>query len=89
MQAGRFGDAAATTMSKTLARYAFPLGRLKTGTPPRLAAASIDYSILEEQPSDSPPTPLSYMNENKILQNQLVRPLPYASRYIVCNRERQ
>lgn len=73
MQAGRFGDAAATTMSRTLSRFSFPLGRLKTGTPPRLAAGSIDYATLEEQPSDSPPTPLSYMNENRILANKLVK----------------
>lgn len=56
---GRRGDVAATHLSASLESMGFELGRLKTGTPPRLRASSIDYSILEEQPGDSPPRPFS------------------------------
>ena len=54
--AGRMGEAAATRLARRLAVLELPLGRLKTGTPPRLAAGSIDFSVLEEQPGDSAPS---------------------------------
>jgi tRNA uridine 5-carboxymethylaminomethyl modification enzyme len=57
--AGRFGEAAATGLSKTLRQFGFPLGRLKTGTPPRLESSSIDWSGLDMQHGDMPPEPLS------------------------------
>lgn len=53
--AGRFGEAAATALSVRMRAMGLPLGRLKTGTPPRLVAASLDLSSLEEQPGDSAP----------------------------------
>ncbi|MCS6985567.1 MAG: tRNA uridine-5-carboxymethylaminomethyl(34) synthesis enzyme MnmG [Leptospiraceae bacterium] len=58
--AGRFGDKSAEELSPWLARYGFPVGRLKTGTPPRLHQDSIDYSRLLIQPGDDPPQPFSY-----------------------------
>ncbi len=58
---GRQGDAASNSMSDSLKLLGFPLGRLKTGTPPRLRRSSIDFSQLVEQPGDVPPQPFSFM----------------------------
>ncbi len=65
---GRFGEPAAATLSDSLRALGLTLGRLKTGTPPRVLAASIDYSRLEPQPGDASPRPFS------ILTDALVRP---------------
>ncbi len=63
MAAGRFGDKSAEELSPWLARYGFPVGRLKTGTPPRLDSKTIDYSRLEPQPGDDIPQPFSFSFE--------------------------
>lgn len=69
---GRIGEKATFGLSKTLNDAGFRLGRLKTGTPPRLLAKTINYKVLLPQPSDYPPQPMSYMNESVALQEQLV-----------------
>ncbi len=51
---GRFDDAPARHLSASLAAWGLPLGRFKTGTTPRLAAGSIDFAALEQQPGDEP-----------------------------------
>ena len=60
---GRVGDAPALGLSKTLLRFGFALGRLKTGTPPRLDKRTIDFSGLDVQPGDHPPEPFSSLTD--------------------------
>ncbi|KAI9934079.1 hypothetical protein ASPWEDRAFT_24384 [Aspergillus wentii DTO 134E9] len=59
---GRMGEAATFGLSKSLREAGFQLGRLKTGTPPRLDMKTIDFKALEVQKGDSPPQPFSYLN---------------------------
>ena len=59
--AGRAGEAPALGLSDRLYGLGFQLGRLKTGTPPRLAGDSIDWAALEVQPGDEPPVPFSFL----------------------------
>ena len=60
-QGGRLGDKASNSLSDSLKAIGFTLGRLKTGTPPRLRRSSIDFSQLTEQPGDAVPQPFSFM----------------------------
>ena len=62
MDGGRMGEEKSVGISERLAKYDFRLGRLKTGTPPRISKSSIDYSQLEVQEGDIPPNPFSYLN---------------------------
>ena len=60
-QAGRAGDPASTTLGSRLRELNLPQGRLKTGTPPRLDARSIDFSVMTEQPGDDPVPVFSFL----------------------------
>jgi len=68
---GRMGEAATFGLSKSLKDAGFQMGRLKTGTPPRLDKRSIDFSKLEVQPGDQSPMPFSYLNERVAVDEQL------------------
>ncbi|GKQ54083.1 tRNA uridine-5-carboxymethylaminomethyl(34) synthesis enzyme MnmG [Bradyrhizobium sp. Ce-3] len=61
--AGRVGEAPAMGLSNSFERAGFVLGRLKTGTPPRLDGTTIDWSAVEMQPGDEPPEPFSVMTD--------------------------
>jgi tRNA uridine 5-carboxymethylaminomethyl modification enzyme len=61
--AGRVGEASSMGLSVTLERAGFTLGRMKTGTPPRLDGRTIDWASLEMQPGDEPPEPFSMLTE--------------------------
>lgn len=61
--AGRVGEAPAMGLSASFERAGFTLGRLKTGTPPRLDGTTIDWAAVEMQPGDEPPEPFSVMTD--------------------------
>ena len=61
--AGRIGEKPSNPLAQFLKVRNFPLGRLKTGTPPRLLKSSIDFSRLEEQHADEKPVPFSFLTE--------------------------
>ena len=61
--AGRVGEAPAMGLSASFEKVGFTLGRLKTGTPPRLDGTSIDWAAVEMQPGDDPPEPFSVMTD--------------------------
>jgi tRNA uridine 5-carboxymethylaminomethyl modification enzyme len=58
--AGRAGEIASIALAESLLGLGFEMGRMKTGTPPRLQASSIDFSVLERQDSDPDPEPFSF-----------------------------
>ena len=62
MQGGRMGDLPSRRLAAQLAELAMPIGRLKTGTPPRLDGRTIDWTRLETQPGDDDPVVFSFMN---------------------------
>ena len=75
---GRAGELPSVGLSEDLARLGFVLGRLKTGTPPRIDARSIDFSGMSQQEGDEPPVPFSYTT-GKIERRQVPCYLTYTS----------
>jgi len=70
-QAGRAGEPAAITLAARLREMKLPVGRLKTGTPPRLDGNTIDFSVLERQPGDSPEPVFSFLGRREMHPRQL------------------
>ena len=79
--AGRAGDPAATTLSKRLRELNLPVGRLKTGTPPRIDARTIDSSILQEQWGDEPTPVFSFLGDPSQHPRQIVCWITRTNRY--------
>ena len=89
--AGRAGEAPAAGLSRTLERVGFALGRLKTGTPPRLDGTTIAWAALEMQPGDEPPEPFSTLTdriENPQIHCAITRTTPATHAIIRDNVQR-
>lgn len=69
--AGRAGDPASVTLAARLRELDLPVGRLKTGTPPRLDSRTIDFSVLSEQQGDSPEPVFSFLGTRALHPRQL------------------
>jgi tRNA uridine 5-carboxymethylaminomethyl modification enzyme len=88
ISAGRFGEAPALGLSATLSRAGFALGRLKTGTPPRIDGRTIDWQSLEMQPGDDPPEMFSALTtrvENRQIECGITRTTPATHEIIRAN----
>jgi len=70
-RAGRAGDPAAMTLAARLREMKLPVGRLKTGTPPRLDGRTIDFSVMQEQPGDTPEPVFSFLGRREMHPRQL------------------
>ena len=77
-KAGRAGEPSSIELAEALKRMGFPVGRLKTGTPPRLDGRTVDWSAFEPQPPDEVPVPFSFATD-EILQPQLTCYVGYTS----------
>jgi tRNA uridine 5-carboxymethylaminomethyl modification enzyme len=77
--AGRAGEASAEHLSDCMRDLGFEVGRLKTGTPPRLDGPTIDFSVMVPQPGDDPPPPFSYRTD-RIENRQLPCHLTHTNR---------
>ena len=70
-QAGRAGDPASMALAVRLREMKLPVGRLKTGTPPRIDGRTIDFSVMEEQPGDQPAPVFSFLGRREMHPGQL------------------
>ncbi len=68
IQAGRIGDEPSNQLSNKIRKLNLPIGRLKTGTPPRLLKSSINWNKVEMQSADKDPIPFSYMTKEIFIQ---------------------
>jgi tRNA uridine 5-carboxymethylaminomethyl modification enzyme len=78
ISAGRVDEAPSKQLAQTLYRLGLPMGRLKTGTPPRLDGRTIDWKSLDSQPGDNPPVPMSYLTR-EITTPQIACGITYTS----------
>ena len=81
-EGGRAGDQASHGISESLCRIGFELGRMKTGTPVRLDARTINFDALEVQEGDSEPSKFSYDPDTEVVSNQLPCFMVYTSKRV-------
>src|SRR5580692_857591 len=89
--AGRVGEAPSMGLSKTLYGLGLRMGRLKTGTPPRLDGKTIDWASLQAQPGDDPPVPFSFLTrriETPQIECHITRTTPATHAIIRANLDR-
>lgn len=79
---GRAGDSASYGITEQLVELGFEAGRMKTGTPARLDARSIDFSVMEPQKGDENPSKFSFLPSTKAVENQLPCYLVYTSKEV-------
>ncbi len=79
---GRAGESASTGITEDLVKVGFESGRMKTGTPPRVDARSLDFSKMIEQPGDANPEKFSYLSETKTLEEQRSCYMAYTSQEV-------
>ncbi|MFZ1774603.1 MAG: tRNA uridine-5-carboxymethylaminomethyl(34) synthesis enzyme MnmG [Rhizobiaceae bacterium] len=89
--AGRMNDKASIALAESVSGFGFRLGRLKTGTPPRLDGRSINWSMLEKQEADADPSPFSFMTAaitNRQISCGITRTTPESHAVIRANLSR-
>ena len=89
--AGRVGEPASRVLGESLKRLGLTWGRLKTGTPPRLDRASIDFGRFEEEPGDRPPVPFSFLSgviDRRQICCHIVHTTPEVHELVRRNRDR-
>ncbi|MFC2109655.1 tRNA uridine-5-carboxymethylaminomethyl(34) synthesis enzyme MnmG [Bacteroidota bacterium] len=79
---GRAGESASTGITEDLVKVGFEAGRMKTGTPPRVDARSLDFSKMIEQPGDEKPEKFSYLSSTKPLEKQRSCYMSYTSQEV-------
>ena len=79
---GRAGEGSSTGITEDLVKRGFEAGRMKTGTPPRVDAKSLDFSKMIEQPGDNKPLKFSYSNTTKVLNEQRSCYMTYTSKEV-------
>ncbi len=79
---GRAGEAASKGITEDLIKLGFESGRMKTGTPPRVDARSLDFSKMEEQPGDVIPQKFSFTNQTSALKSQRSCYMTYTSKEV-------
>ncbi|NWG30448.1 MAG: tRNA uridine-5-carboxymethylaminomethyl(34) synthesis enzyme MnmG [Rhodocyclaceae bacterium] len=70
-RAGRFGDPPSLSLAARLRELSLPVGRLKTGTPPRLDGKTIDFTVMQEQPGDTPTPVFSFLGQTAMHPRQV------------------
>ncbi|MCF6223509.1 MAG: tRNA uridine-5-carboxymethylaminomethyl(34) synthesis enzyme MnmG [Flavobacteriaceae bacterium] len=79
---GRAGESSSTGITEDLVEKGFVSGRMKTGTPPRVDARSLDFTKMIEQPGDAEPLKFSYSNTTKVLKKQRSCYMTYTSKEV-------